>query len=248
MQPSVLLVLSGILLLLAAVYLRGWALGRQPMSQRLAQALIGATLLAATALTLMTAFSPWGRQWGIFPPAGGDDAEPATAGSPAELLAVGQKAPPLMAEGWLNGTPTSPGRVVVVDIWIARHAGCREAAPGLVQLFHKYRDRDVGFVSLTNAPREVASEFIEQNSISWPCGYAATRTIAGFGALSPDRKQAGYEVDPAFFVINAKGRIRWNDRRTRLDVENLKELLHDLEVAIDQALAEDAESRVGARP
>ena len=60
---------------------------------------------------------------------------------------------------------------VIVDLWAPWCPGCEAAAPGLVQVFHKYRDRPVRFVSLTNTSRESAEKFVRQFAIPWPCGY-----------------------------------------------------------------------------
>src|SRR6267154_2320406 len=60
--------------------------------------------------------------------------EPSTAG-----LRPGEIAPPIGAEGWLNGTAPRPedraGRVIVLDAWFAACPHCPEEAPELIAAY-----------------------------------------------------------------------------------------------------------------
>ncbi len=117
-------------------------------------------------------------------------------------------------------------------------------APGLVQVFQKYRQRQVLFVSLTNMPRDSAESFVRQHSIPWPSGYAASlRTIAAFGALNKSRPVRGYEVIPTLYLVGPDGRVRWSDGNVRLRHDNLKSVLlkqifEELDTRIRQAVRE----------
>lgn len=68
-------------------------------------------------------------------------------------LNVGQAAPALVAEGWLNSTLPSDaelaGKVLVVDAWAHWCPPCANAAPELVELYEQYKSQDVVFVGLT---------------------------------------------------------------------------------------------------
>jgi hypothetical protein len=119
---------------------------------------------------------------------------------------------------------------------------CRQTAPGLVQAERKYRNRGVGFVSLTADPLSVATNFAEQNSIGWPCGYGvALEDIARWGAYEPYRfsrtYNPGYEVTPTLFLLGRDGRILWCDGQVRpRHTEDAAELLQRLDDAIEAAL------------
>jgi hypothetical protein len=112
-------------------------------------------------------------------------------------------------------------------------------APGLVQVFQKYRDRQVTFLSLTNMSAEAVEQFVVKFSIPWPSGYGATlQTIAAFGALNGAGRIPGYEVAPTLYLVGSDGRIRWSDRSARQKHLSTDTILADLDKAIAQALGE----------
>ena len=57
--------------------------------------------------------------------------------------------------------------------------------PGLVEVYHKYKDREVAFVSVTSMTRGATENFVRSFAVPWPCAYRATsQTLARFGAFS----------------------------------------------------------------
>jgi peroxiredoxin len=125
---------------------------------------------------------------------------------------------------------------------------CHQMAPGLVQAQRKYRDRGVAFVGLTADPLGVATSFVEQNAIGWPCGYgAALEDIARWGVYNPSRFSGtydpGYEVSPTLFLIGPDGRILWCDGQARpRHSAGEAELLRGLGDAIEAALKDSPPS------
>jgi hypothetical protein len=114
---------------------------------------------------------------------------------------------------------------------------CRESAPGLVQVFHKFKDRDVKFVSLTSTSRDSVQRFVDNFSVPWPSGYgASSQFLADLGAFKRDTPLPGYEVTPTIYVLGPDGRIAWCDRNARLRHEDQGPMLRELEMAITQAL------------
>lgn len=122
-------------------------------------------------------------------------------------IGPGAEVPPLVAEGWINGPPPEleklQGQVVVIDEWATWCGPCRRAAPHLVEVEAKFRDRGVQFIGMT---RESGSdlphveEFIRDAKITWPNGYGAEETMAQFGSMGI----------PAVWVVGRDGKIAWN--------------------------------------
>jgi peroxiredoxin len=138
--------------------------------------------------------------------------EPSTAG-----LRPGEIAPPIAAEGWLNGDAPGPedlaGRVIVLDAWFAACPHCSEEAPELIAAYERFRDKGVVFLGLT--PDETyqladCRKFLKKTGITWPNGYGAGETLEKYLTDGP--------YFPAAWVIGADGRIFWNrDSPEKLD-------------------------------
>src|SRR5262245_25188968 len=81
------------------------------------------------------------------------------------LLTAGATAPRIEAKGWVNGSPPKLGdravRLVVVDLWADWCPMCRLSAPGLVRAYNKFKSRGVAFVSVTDLPESMVSDFVE---------------------------------------------------------------------------------------
>ena len=97
---------------------------------------------------------------------------------------VGTQAPPFEVEGWLNGSgPTADelrGKVVVVDAWAWWCGPCRMAAPDMIALEQKYREKGVVFLGLTSEGSDTlakSKQFLSVTKINWPNGYGASRTL-----------------------------------------------------------------------
>src|SRR5439155_10787013 len=102
--------------------------------------------------------------------------------------------------------------LILVDVWAHWCMASQQTAPGLVEVYRKYKDRGVAFVSLSNAPHEAARWFAERASVPWPCGYAAPlEELARFGAYNRARWSPnvppGYEVTPTLYLLGADGHV-----------------------------------------
>jgi thiol-disulfide isomerase/thioredoxin len=156
-------------------------------------------------------------------------------------LKAGDKLPPLVVEGWLNGMPPTLGttgmRILVVDLWANWCPLCRQGAPDLVGLFKKYADRGVAFVSLTNMPQDAVARFVDEFHIAWPNGYGAgPDAVAALGA-GTGMGMPGYGVAPALYLVGPDVRIMWSDDRARYRHVESAKWHKDIEQAIEAALA-----------
>lgn len=182
--------------------------------------------------------------------------EPPTAAGPAPAvmssvpktpaLRPGDMLPPLTAEGWINGPPPSPGapgvRLLVVDVWALWCPYCRQGAPGLVGVFHKFSGRGVAFVSLTNLWRDTTAQFVEEFGLTWPNGYGATsETIVALGAGS-GMLMPGYGVAPTLYLVGPDGKVVWSDEQARFRHAESAKWRQDVERAIETALSKDPAS------
>lgn len=136
-----------------------------------------------------------------------------------------RRAPEIAAAGWLNGPgPTAEdleGKVIVLDAWAFWCGPCRAAAPEMVHLYDKYRDKGVVFLGLTGEGAEADAQnrrFLTTYKIAWPNGYGAVKTLTDLKA----------EFIPQRWVIDRKYNLIWD--------ENSSE---KFEAAIDRALAEE---------
>jgi thiol-disulfide isomerase/thioredoxin len=161
---------------------------------------------------------------------------------PNEVLAIGEKAPSLEAEKWLNGSPPKFGdpetALFVIDIWASWCPFCRETASGLVKVYNQFKDRKVTFISITNMGELTVNSFVDRFSIPWSSGASVPpKIIAGYGAWDKEKKIDGYEVIPTLYILHADGKVLWNDSRARYRHRDPKEITSELTWEIEKALA-----------
>lgn len=116
---------------------------------------------------------------------------------------------PVTFEQWKQELASLNGQIVVVDIWATWCAPCIERFPHMVQLYGRFKDRGVTFVSLSVDDRddkkavEDARQFLIQQNATFP-NYLLDENIL----------QAFEKLDilgiPAVFIYDKTGRRRYN--------------------------------------
>jgi len=70
-----------------------------------------------------------------------------------QLRLIGNAAPPIYAETWLNSIPIDPAqlkdRVALIAFWAPWSNPCRRVIPALAELYEKYKDKGLVIIGLT---------------------------------------------------------------------------------------------------
>jgi thiol-disulfide isomerase/thioredoxin len=135
--------------------------------------------------------------------------------SPYQPLEVGQPAPPLQAEGWMQWQPTGGwveqpkprdeqlSGVVVIDVWAYWCGPCRASIPELKRVYERWHDKGVTFIGLTGEGGDVLDkneQFLRDLEVPWPNAYGAEETINALEVVAI----------PTVFVVGRDGKVSWN--------------------------------------
>jgi len=120
----------------------------------------------------------------------------------AANVSVGQPAPAISATDWLNTPPLSleklRGKIVVVEFWATWCPPCRATIPHLIELYKKYKDKGVVFVSLTDESKTKVEPFAQQMGMIYPLG-CGSRSGSTYGVRGI----------PHAFVVDVAGKVAW---------------------------------------
>lgn len=137
-----------------------------------------------------------------------------------QLRLIGNAAPPIYAETWLNSFPIEPARqygsVVLVAFWAPWSNHCRQAIPRLVELYGKYKDKGLVIIGLTKlygnykdetGDRGLVNEKDEINLIKeFSTRYQMTFPIA-VSVEATNSESYIIEDIPAMVFIDKKGKV-----------------------------------------
>lgn len=152
---------------------------------------------------------------------------PSGAGGQRAQLKVGDTAPPIKADGWVNGNPLEngdlEGKVIVVDAWATWCWPCRQQAPHMVETYQQFKDQNVAFIGLTSDGEDLLPEiqqWLKETDITWPNGYGAIESLIAFKA----------DTIPQVWVIGTDGKVVWN-----VDSESTESLADGISRALEQS-------------
>ena len=113
-----------------------------------------------------------------------------------QLEFIGQTAPAIAAESWINTDPLTlsalKGKVVIIDFWAPWCAPCRKVIPTLAQGFNKYKDQGLVVIGFTKIYGRYSDEiqnkgavdaenekkliqgFVERNGLKYPIAISVT--------------------------------------------------------------------------
>jgi thiol-disulfide isomerase/thioredoxin len=116
---------------------------------------------------------------------------------------------PIRFEQWQHQLQSMKGRVVAVDVWATWCAPCIERFPHMVELYRRYKDRGVAFVSMSVDDREdqsaveAARQFVRRQHATFANYLMDENIMESFEKL-------GVQGIPAVFVYDRTGRLRYN--------------------------------------
>lgn len=153
-------------------------------------------------------------------------------------MTIGSLAPPIDIEHWLSTGDGKfqpfhefePGKVYVVEFWATWCGPCIMSMPHLVELQHRYVDRGVTVVSVSDEPLETVEGFLKRE-VMQPRGSESEEPAAEEGKAKPTYAEltsayclttdpdasvkkdyfqaAGQSGIPCAFVVGKDGKIEW---------------------------------------
>lgn len=127
--------------------------------------------------------------------------------------AVGDVAPPITAEAWLNvpasfGPKDLAGKVVLVEFWTTSCGPCVQTMPHVQTMHDRYREKGLVVVALSNEPTSTLEPFLKTNAYTMPVASDPSETC--------DRAY-GITGWPSTFVIGRDGKVAYVGDPTRVE-------------------------------
>lgn len=129
----------------------------------------------------------------------------------APTLKLGDPAPPLEIADWLNGDPVDLAKgkgsnVYIVEFWATWCPSCRDSYPHLTELQHKYKNKGLVVVAVTDEPRPRVEPFLMKHKKVMGYTIACDRNQRTSAAYMMASGQMGI---PSAFVVDREGRIAY---------------------------------------
>lgn len=138
----------------------------------------------------------------------------------ARLRLIGNPAPPIYAETWLNSNPLDlallKDRVVLVAFWAPWSNYCRQSIPKLMEMYEKYKDNGLVIIGLTKLYGNYKDETVDRglandkDEIALIKEFVARSRAAFPIAISIEASNSEkYKIEdiPAIVLIDKKGKV-----------------------------------------
>jgi thiol-disulfide isomerase/thioredoxin len=122
-------------------------------------------------------------------------------------LSIGELAPTLKAEQWINGGPVNPAEpdgktTYVIEFWATWCPPCKKSIPHLNELHERLAEKGVVFVGVTTESEKVVKPFVEKLGIKYRVAIAKRDEIDNTWMKNVDGI-------PHAFIVDTNGVVIW---------------------------------------
>jgi thiol-disulfide isomerase/thioredoxin len=126
----------------------------------------------------------------------------------ALALNIGDKAPPLAADTWLNGKAVAPSAAdgkttYVVEFWATWCPPCKRSIPQLNEIHDRLAGQDVVIVGVTTEPISTVKPFMEKKEMR----YRVAIDVSNANAAT---WMEGIRTIPHSFIVDTNGIVVWS--------------------------------------
>lgn len=125
-------------------------------------------------------------------------------------LAIGDPAPPLAVDRWMQGAPVAGferGKVYVLEFWASWCRPCRKSLPQMDALARRYQGRGlqvIGVAAAEDSGWAKLQSFLEEKKLSYPIAFRSSSDM--YDRWVRAARGSGL---PWVFVVDREGRIAW---------------------------------------
>ncbi len=125
----------------------------------------------------------------------------------AMALTVGEKAPPILAESWINGDPVDPSKpdgktIYVVEFWATWCPPCKKSIPHLNELSQQFKDNGLVIVGITDEPESTVRPFATKLNVQYRLAIDTNRASAA-------TYMSEVSGIPHAFIVDTNGVVLW---------------------------------------
>jgi len=160
---------------------------------------------------------------------------------PALGLKLGDEAPPVSIQEWVQGGPvemdTASDTVYVVEFWATWCGPCRKSIPILNALHEQHQDAGLVIIGITDEDKETVTGFIEDKAMKYPIAIDQdSETWAAYA------ESAGVDGIPYAFIAR-QGKVLWHGS----PLDDLDKIVLDIlenRYDLEKALADQRTNRL----
>lgn len=146
-----------------------------------------------------------------------------TLSATCQGIDLGDKAPDLTADTWINGSAINPAKpdgktVYVVEFWATWCPPCKRSIPELNSLSEQYKDRNVVVIGVTSEAEETVRPFVEKMAMKYIVAIDTNR-------LFSETYMDGVQGIPHAFIVDTNGIVVWSGHPSAGLADSLTEVL-----------------------